>query len=406
MKSILRKNRTSGGIIAAITLVVMASFGMLLSGYAQADTLHPNGDERLITLYDGNDAKSFLTRATTVGDALKGADIRVDPNDMVQPGLNSQLVARSYDINIYRARPVTIIDGETRQRIMTPYQTAEQIVQQANIPLHDEDKLSMSMDGNLIEDGSSVQLTINRATPFMFDLYGKTFQAYTQAKTVGGLLREKNIKLGPNDGVSLADTTPITANMNVRVWRNGKQTVTEQQDVPFSTQQIEDTSQPVGYKQVQTPGVPGKQMVTYEVETQNGQEISRTVIQTVVTQQPTTQVEVIGTKVQLPPGSHTDWMAAAGISPSDYGFVDYIASREGGWQPCKVQGGAINCSYAANGGAMGYGIVQATPGIKMSSAGSDWATNPITQLRWASRYAAKYGGWEGAYNHWVSFRSW
>lgn len=33
-----------------------------------------------------------------------------------------------------------------------------------------------------------------------------------------------------------------------------------------------------------------------------------------------------------------------------------------------------------------YGIPQANPGSKMSSAGSDWKTNPATQIRWGLNY--------------------
>lgn len=279
-----------------IALVVMTSVGALLSGYAQADTLRPSGDERLITVHDGGDDKSFLTRGTTIKDALKGADIRVDPNDMVQPDLSTQLIASSYDVNIYRARPVTIIDGETRQRVMTPYQTPEQIVQQANIPLHDEDKLSMSMDGNLIQDGSSVQLTIDRATAFTFNLYGKVVTAYTQAKTVGDMLKEKKVTLGKDDTLTVPMNQPIVAGMTVEIWRNGKQTFSQEESIDPPVRQVQDADQPVGYKQVQNPGTPGKKMVTYEIEMKNGQEVSRTIIQSVVTQQPQEQVVVVGTK--------------------------------------------------------------------------------------------------------------
>jgi hypothetical protein len=39
-----------------------------------------------------------------------------------------------------------------------------------------------------------------------------------------------------------------------------------------------------------------------------------------------------------------------------------------------------------------YGIPQALPGRKMSSAGADWATNPRTQIRWGLSYiAGAYG---------------
>ena len=39
-----------------------------------------------------------------------------------------------------------------------------------------------------------------------------------------------------------------------------------------------------------------------------------------------------------------------------------------------------------------YGIPQANPGDKMASAGSDWKTNPATQIRWGLGYIkAEYG---------------
>lgn len=47
-----------------------------------------------------------------------------------------------------------------------------------------------------------------------------------------------------------------------------------------------------------------------------------------------------------------------------------------------------------------YGLPQANPGRKMASAGSDYQTNPITQLRWMYNYAVeRYGSLCGAFAH-------
>lgn len=47
-----------------------------------------------------------------------------------------------------------------------------------------------------------------------------------------------------------------------------------------------------------------------------------------------------------------------------------------------------------------YGIPQANPGHKMSSAGPDWRTNPETQLRWMIGYCrGRYGSVCGAASH-------
>lgn len=93
-------------------------------------------------------------------------------------------------------------------------------------------------------------------------------------------------------------------------------------------------------------------------------------------------------------GSHEDWMAAAGISPSDYGYVDYIVSRESTW------------SYTVVNYLGATGLCQSLPGNKMAAAGADWQTNPITQLRWCNSYAQGFGGWAGAYNYWVKNHYW
>ena len=97
-----------------------------------------------------------------------------------------------------------------------------------------------------------------------------------------------------------------------------------------------------------------------------------------------------------PSGSKSDWMRAAGISDSDFGYVDYIISHESGWDYR-----AVNRSSGA------YGLPQSLPGVKLASAGADWRDNPVTQLRWADNYAVgRYGSWEAAYYFWTVNHWW
>lgn len=56
--------------------------------------------------------------------------------------------------------------------------------------------------------------------------------------------------------------------------------------------------------------------------------------------------------------------------------------------------------YAHNTRSGAYGIPQALPGDKMASAGSDWQTNPATQITWGLGYiAGRYGTPCDAWNH-------
>ncbi|MER7796086.1 transglycosylase SLT domain-containing protein [Microbacterium sp. NPDC096154] len=91
-------------------------------------------------------------------------------------------------------------------------------------------------------------------------------------------------------------------------------------------------------------------------------------------------------------GAPEEWMAAAGIAQSDWGYVDYIVSRESGWNP-----NATNPSSGA------CGLVQALPCSKVPGGGY----NPVANLQWANGYAVgRYGSWANAYAFWTANHWW
>ncbi len=90
-------------------------------------------------------------------------------------------------------------------------------------------------------------------------------------------------------------------------------------------------------------------------------------------------------------GSPAEWMAAAGIAESDWGYVDYIVRKESGWNP-----NATNRSSGA------CGLVQVYPCSKLANA-----YDPVVNLGWANGYAnGRYGSWAGAYDFWIRNNWW
>jgi len=86
-------------------------------------------------------------------------------------------------------------------------------------------------------------------------------------------------------------------------------------------------------------------------------------------------------------------LGEAGFSSDQWGCLDSLWTRESNW--------TVN---ADNPTSSAYGIPQALPGSKMSSAGADWATNPVTQIRWglgyiADRYGSPCGAWAHSESH-------
>jgi uncharacterized protein YabE (DUF348 family) len=294
MRQFFKRSTAVYGLAAAIFVLLSC---VSLASYAQAASLRPSAGERLVTVHDHGQNKGILTRESTLRDAFREANIEIDPSDVVEPGLDEPLIASNYEVNIYRARPVTIVDGAVRTKVMSAYQTPKQIAAQANITLQDEDIATIEANRDMVSEGAGVQLNVRRAIPFTLVLYGTKKTAYTQEKTVGDMLKKKGIRLGRDDTLSIPASSQIQAGMTVELWRNGVQTGSEEQDVPFDTEKIQDADHEVGYRQVKTPGVLGKKTVTFEIEMKNGKEVNRKEIQSVVTLQPVKQVEIVGTKL-------------------------------------------------------------------------------------------------------------
>lgn len=386
MRLRLRKSTT----FISVSLAILGLFGVFAGSLVARPAAASSENGRLISVHDRGKQTVFLTQADTLKDAFKEAGIEVDSHDAVEPAIDEKLVASDYQVNIYRARPVTVIDGATRLKVITPYQTAEQIIADVGISLHPEDTTSLSRSTDIISDGAGLKLEIKRATALTLDLYGKRTEIRTQMTTVGEMLKEKGITLAENDRASREPSTPITTGLEVRVWREGTQTISVDEAVAFGIEQIKDADRPIGYKAVRTAGIDGQRSATYEINVINGQQVSQTEIAAIITQQPQTQVEVIGSKPNLLPytggGSKTEWLAASNIPQESWGYADFMVARESTWNP-----NALNKSSGA------CGLAQALPCSKL---GPNW-NNPVVALNWMNSYAnGRYGSWENAYNFW------
>ena len=279
--------------------ILMLVGGLFFVNQALADATKPaaKAGEKLVTIYDRGAEKTIVTKARTIREALKLAKFSIDERqDVVEPSLDSEMVAEKYNINIFRARPITIVDGNKRLKITTAEQTPALIAKTAGIEVFEEDKTTLSNSDNMAVDGANMVMKIDRASMVNFVLYGKESVIRTHAKTVGELLKEKNIDPKKDDTLSVDRSAKIIPGMKIELWRNGKQTITAEEDVKFEVEKVQDANRDSGYREVKQAGENGKKNVTYEIEMKNGVEVSRKEIASVVTKEPKKQIEIVGTK--------------------------------------------------------------------------------------------------------------
>ncbi len=396
------------GILAVILL--SALFFIPLSGKATKIS-----DAKIVILYADYKTSTIPTREETVGEFLEKAEVIINDGDVVEPALDTKIEEDNFHINVYRAAPVVVYDGDQKMYGLSAALTPRSLAEQTGAQLYPEDIVITEPSNDFLKDGSiGNKVIISRATPASLNLYGTPLSLRTHAKTVGDLLKEKKVKLAKDDTVTPALDTPLTSTTLVFVTRNGTQVITEEVVIPTPIETVQDNSLSFGTTAIRQAGAAGKKSVTYEIVLKNGVEIGRRIIQEVITQAPVIQVVARGQAVQIPSDKEAV-MRAAGIVESDFPYVYFIINHENGlWCPTRFQG-QRNCppyyeepfAGAITDTSTGYGLCQSTPGIKMATAGEDWQTSAVTQLKWCASYAARrHGGWLGAYNYWISHRNW
>ena len=282
-------------LYVGIALFVLVFFLSLIFNAKVRSTDNSNDKNKLVNIYDRGVKTSVISDGAKVKDAIEKSGIILNEHDRVEPGLDSEISNVEYNVNVYRAHPVVIVEDSLKKPVVSSYQTGNEIVKEASINLRDEDTVELQK-ANELTDGAGLKAIIKRATPINLTFFGKNEVVYTQSKTVGDFLKDRNIKLGKDDKMSHLEADAITASMDLRVWREGRQTITVEEEVAYPTEKIQDADKAPGYKEIRQAGKNGKRTATYDIVVQDGVEVSRTETNSIIITQPVKQIEVHGAK--------------------------------------------------------------------------------------------------------------
>ena len=218
-----------GRIIAAA-----ATSGLLLSGaFVVAEEY--TGHNVFAVNIDNSNKIELKTKKGTVREVLIANDIPFGADDRVEPGLDTK-VNGGETISIYKAREITIVDGDTTTVRKTTY------------------------------------------------------------KKVGDILKELNIALGEKDEVTPGLNSEVATVDTIKIARTGKTTETKKEVIKFETKEEKDDSKYVDEKVTKVEGKNGEKEVTYNVVREKGKEVSREVASEKVITEATAKVVVVGTK--------------------------------------------------------------------------------------------------------------
>ena len=360
------------GTLVAVTGVYVANANVLTIDY--------NGELHTVGVY-----------GDTVGEALASQHIELGRDDVVQPAATSG-VPQGGTVVVRTSREVTVeLDGQVMTLRTTAGTVGELLA--ALGPRGDGALATASRTARL--DRDPVRFSTVKQVNIAVD--GSVLEFHTTQSTVRGLFREAGITLSEGDVTSVPPDAAAVDGMVIMVSRDASSSRTVTEVLPFETETIEDPSLPEGYESIRTAGVAGEVKVTYAVKTVGGAVVERTEIERKVTRKPVNEEVVVGTMdvatAPVDPGSARalgQAMAAErGWGADEFSCLDQLWEKESGWR-----------WNADNPSSEAYGIAQANPGSKMATVGSDWLTNPATQIEWGLGYiSGRYGTPCGAWAH-------
>lgn len=366
------------GVVVASLVVATGAFASL----QKSVTLDVDGE-----LYD------VSAYGRTVAEVLDYQDVTVGAEDLVEPGLTDSahdggtiVVRTSHDVTIE-------IDGQV-QTISTTARTVGELLTYLG-PRAEGAVTEVSRTHALGRD--PIRVSTLKTVHVAVD--GAVMPITTAEPTVRGVLATAGIVLAEGDSTSAPLDAAAVDGMLVLVSRAAASATTVTEVLPFTTEEVEDPNLPKGHRVVVQSGRVGEATTTYAVQTLGGAEVSRTVLTRTVTTEPRNEIIKVGTmdvSVSVDPGSARaigrSLAAQRGWGDDEFTCLDKLWTKESNW---RVD--ADNPSSSA------YGIPQALPGSKMSSAGADWRTNPATQITWGLGYIeGRYGTPCAAWSHSVA----
>lgn len=388
----LLAHRNHPFFIPVVTFLVMVFVSLFALVSFNATALEP-ADSRVVHVYVDDEKQTLTTRATTVEDLLNRLEIKINKGDIVEPALTAQIFEDDFNVNVYRARPITIVDGKNQVTKFSAKQSADAIAREAGIKLYPEDNVTASINDDVLGEGVGEKLVIERSVPMKLVLYGESYEIRTHAKTVADVLKEKEINEEDVTTFPVADTA-VKANSVIFVTYEGRVIKSKSVTIPNKTERVSDPDLAFGITKVREKGRDGKKLVLYEVDPATKK---KKVLKQVIAYAPVNRVIAEGTKIGVGgiSGSKLDWMRAAGIPASQFPYVDLIIGRESGWRPNAVS--ANRC--------IGLGQ-RCNPQILINACPS-WQTDPVCQLEHFSEYAnGRYGSWQEANAFWQANHWW
>lgn len=274
--------KTKSGISVLTAVVVTLFFTWVVFDATKTE---------VVIAADG-DVQTIKTHISTVGELLDDLGIDVGQYDALSHGENAKIVD-GMKIEYDAANKVLLtIDGETEE-YFTPASTVGEFFQQEGFTFSEHDKISHNNIEVVTED---MEITVTKAYEVTVNDGDKEKKVWTTGGTVKELLQRNNIPFTKSDKIKPGLKKDVKEDTKVTIIHVEKKQEEVTEDIPYQTEEKEDSTLEKGQTKVVSEGEEGELVKTIEVTYENGKEIDREVIAEDVKKESENKVIAIGTK--------------------------------------------------------------------------------------------------------------
>ena len=187
------------------------------------------------------------------------------------------------------ANTYVITDGNQVKTHITFASDPAAVLDEAGVALDEDDTYTTALEDGVYE------ITVRRSHKVTVDHCGEILRTESNGETVGQLLTRLGISVDGDTRISHDLKQQILEDLLITVDRVVRVTETYTAVIPCETTYYEDPSLPTGVEAVLVQGQNGQMRCTAAVVYEDGQEISRTVLNQTVAQQPVNGVVAVGT---------------------------------------------------------------------------------------------------------------
>lgn len=253
------------------------------------------GEKKMQVLITEGRAETRVEAAEgqTVEELLRQAEITVNGDDVIVPGLEERVTKEHPQIQISRCAKVKLVEGEKVFEMELTGGKVSDVLAQFGVTVEEHDYLNHDQ-GAYVTDGMEICVVHRLAVTLNID--GEVREYLTKAEDVEGFLEEQNIALDKKDRVKPERTTGLKEGERITVERVSVKEIVEKEAVAFETEVEYSNSMYSDETVEKTPGIEGEKEVTYQVTYVDGKEESRKAVSEKILKEPVNQVVTQGTK--------------------------------------------------------------------------------------------------------------